>query len=131
MVEGEITYHTVNELKKGRFIVIDETPCRIVDITTSKPGKHGAAKARIVGIGIFDGKKRVLLAGTSDEVKVPVVKKKKAQVIAISGNIATLMDMETYETYDAALPSDMEISEGDEVEVLEALGRSAITKVVK
>lgn len=44
-------------LKEGRYVLIDEEPCTIVNITTSKPGKHGAAKARIEGIGVFDSQK--------------------------------------------------------------------------
>ena len=41
----------VGSLRVGGYMVIDDQPCRIVDITKSKPGKHGAAKARIVAIG--------------------------------------------------------------------------------
>ena len=36
----------VRELKEGRYMMIDEEPCRILSIQTSKPGKHGEAKAR-------------------------------------------------------------------------------------
>jgi Translation elongation factor P (EF-P)/translation initiation factor 5A (eIF-5A) len=48
----------VRELKENKYILIDDEPCRIVEITTSKPGKHGEAKARIVAIGVFDNQKR-------------------------------------------------------------------------
>ena len=48
----------VGSLRVGGYMIIDNEPCRIVDITKSKPGKHGAAKARIVAIGVFDGQKR-------------------------------------------------------------------------
>ncbi|RLF40421.1 MAG: translation initiation factor IF-5A, partial [Thermoplasmata archaeon] len=37
----------VRELRVNRYIIIDNEPCKIVSITTSKPGKHGDAKARI------------------------------------------------------------------------------------
>ena len=37
----------IGKIKEGRYIVIEEEPCRVVSIATSKPGKHGAAKARI------------------------------------------------------------------------------------
>ena len=40
----------VRELKVGRYMLIDEEPCKIMEITMSKPGKHGEAKARIVAI---------------------------------------------------------------------------------
>ena len=51
----EITYGTMKDLKVGRFVMIDGIACRVVDIEVSAPGKHGAAKMRITGIGIFDG----------------------------------------------------------------------------
>ncbi|TFG69975.1 MAG: translation initiation factor IF-5A, partial [Methanomassiliicoccus sp.] len=48
----------VRTLKEGRYLNIEDEPCKIVSISTSKPGKHGEAKARIEAIGIFDGNKR-------------------------------------------------------------------------
>jgi len=50
----------VRTLKVGRYMIIDEEPCKIMSISTSKPGKHGEAKARIEAVGIFDGQKEVL-----------------------------------------------------------------------
>ena len=46
------TMQQVRELKVNRYIVIDDEPSKIIELTTSKPGKHGEAKARIVAIGI-------------------------------------------------------------------------------
>ena len=54
----------LGSLKIGSYILLpvgDQAtgePCRIVEYDTSKPGKHGAAKARIVGVGVFDDQKR-------------------------------------------------------------------------
>ena len=42
----------VRTLRVNRYMIIDEEPCKIMSITTSKPGKHGEAKARIEAIGI-------------------------------------------------------------------------------
>lgn len=50
----------VRTLKKGKYVVIDGEPSKIVGVTTSSPGKHGSAKMRIEAIGIFDGQKEVL-----------------------------------------------------------------------
>lgn len=44
-------------LKKGSHVVIKGFPCKIIDYSTSKTGKHGHAKANIVGIDIFSGRK--------------------------------------------------------------------------
>ncbi len=125
---------TLRELKEGHFIVIDGEPCKIVSISTSKTGKHGAAKARVEGIGILDGQKRSLVAPVDSKVEVPVILKKPAQVIAIMGDTVQLMDLETYETYELPKPSKeelegKELAEGMEVEVLEAMGRRKITRI--
>ena len=60
-------------LKEGRYVLIDEEPCTIVNITTSKPGKHGAAKARIEGIGVFDSQKRTAVQPVTAKLYVPVI----------------------------------------------------------
>ena len=48
----------IRTLKINRYIIIDDEPCKIVGMSTSKPGKHGEAKARIEAVGVFDGQKR-------------------------------------------------------------------------
>ena len=50
----------IRTLKVNRYIIIDDEPCKIVSISTSKPGKHGEAKARIEAIGVLMVKKEVL-----------------------------------------------------------------------
>ncbi|MEM3791256.1 MAG: translation initiation factor IF-5A, partial [Candidatus Micrarchaeaceae archaeon] len=72
----DVLYESTNTLKEGRFIIIDGEPCRIVELDFSKPGKHGAAKVRITGIGLFDNQKRTLLKPTGTDVEVPVIKKR-------------------------------------------------------
>jgi len=63
---------------------------------------------------------------------VPEIKKRRAQVVSITGNVVQLMDMETYEVYDAALPDELRpmLKSGNEVEVLDAMGRRMITRIM-
>jgi translation initiation factor 5A len=97
----------IKSLKPGHFVMSEDgEPCRIVDITISKPGKHGSTKARVDVMGIFDNRRRSILRPASDELEVPVIEKRKAQVISISGEIAELMDLETYETFSASIPEE-------------------------
>ncbi|HDH06763.1 MAG TPA: translation initiation factor IF-5A [Thermoproteales archaeon] len=121
-------------LKPGSFIVIDGEPCKIIEIEKSKPGKHGSAKARITGIGLFDNVKRSLVVPTDSKVEVPVVSKKRAQVIAVLGNTIQLMDLTTYEVYEVPVPREEEIASklesGKEVEVWEVMGRRKIVRVL-
>ncbi len=97
---------TIKDAKPGSYVMIDGEPCKVVSYTKSKPGKHGAAKVRIETVGVFDGKKRVVLKPADAEISVPIIEKKKAQVISVSGDIAQLMDLETYETFEASIPEE-------------------------
>ncbi len=121
----------VGKLKEGRFIIIDGEPCRIVGYSTSAPGKHGHAKAKIDAISFFDGQKRTIVKPTSAKVEVPIVHRGNAQVLAIVKNNAQLMDLNTYETFELPVPMELrgEIREGVEVEYIDALGRRKIERV--
>ena len=130
-MEDGITFTSLKELKVGKYLLIDNIPCRVVDIETSAPGKHGAAKMRITAIGIFDGQKKTLLKPGDGDVEAPVIAKKKAQVVSIEGDSAQLMDLETYEVYSLSIPDEFKgkLLAGGEVEILEAMGRRAFAKI--
>ena len=59
-------------------------PCKVTDYTVAKPGKHGAAKAHIVGVDIFTGKKYEDAFSTSHTVYVPIINKIEYEVADIS-----------------------------------------------
>lgn len=112
-------------LKPGKYVVIDDEPCRVVGVSTSKPGKHGAAKARIEAVSIVDGRKKELVKPGSAQVDVPIINKKKAQVISLTSDSVQLMDMETYETFEASIPEGLKgrLSEGQEILYWEVMGK--------
>jgi len=122
----------VGSLRVGGYMICDGEPCRIVDISKSKPGKHGSAKARIVAIGIFDGVKRSIVKPVDLGAEVPIIEKRSGQVFAINPNGVQLMDMETYEYLDAPFPEEEElkakIAAGVEVEYWRILGRVKIVR---
>lgn len=66
----------VGSLKVGTYVIIDDEPCRIVDLTHSKPGKHGSAKNRVVAVGVFDGAKRSFVKPVDAQAEVPLIEKK-------------------------------------------------------
>ena len=76
----------VRTLKKGRYVMIDSEPCTIMNISTSKPGKHGGAKARMSAVGIFDNQRRIIVKPADARIDVPIIEKKAYQVIAIIGD---------------------------------------------
>ncbi len=96
----------IKNCKPGSYIMINGEACKVLSMTKSKPGKHGAAKVRLDAIGIFDGRKRTLMKPASTSVEVPIIEKKKAQVISVSGNIVQLMDLVTYETFECIIPEE-------------------------
>ncbi|UCE73460.1 MAG: translation initiation factor IF-5A [Methanomassiliicoccales archaeon] len=124
------TVAEVRTLKPNRYMIIDGEPCKIVNITTSKPGKHGEAKARIEAFGIFDGQKRSIVKPVKHKVQVPLIDKRSAQVIAVMGSEVQLMDLETYDTFNLPIPEELEgeLEPGKEIQYLEALGRRKITR---
>ncbi|HEC81957.1 MAG TPA: translation initiation factor IF-5A [Thermoplasmatales archaeon] len=121
----------VRELKVNRYVIIDGEPCKIVSITTSKPGKHGEAKARIEAIGVFDGQKRSIVHPVKHKVQVPLIDKRSAQVISVMGDTVQLMDMETYDTFEMPIPEEFKgkLETGKEIQYLEALGKRKIMRV--
>jgi len=98
---------TLKGLKPGHYIVIDDEPCKVTDITLSKPGKHGSTKARLEAVGIFDNRKRTLLKPADSAVQVPIIEKKKGQIISVGGDFVQIMDMEDYSTFEATIPDEM------------------------
>lgn len=88
-------------------MLIDEEPCTIVNITTSKPGKHGAAKARIEGIGVFDSQKRTAVQPVTAKLYVPMIERRSGQVLSVSGDMAQIMDMGDYSTVEIEIPGEL------------------------
>ena len=122
----------VGSLKVGSYVIVDNEPCRIVDLTKSKPGKHGAAKARVVTIGVFDGVKRSFVKPVDAKVEVPIIEKRSGQVISVMPNAVQIMDLETYEVFETPPPEDEDLrsrlSEGVEVEYWRIMGRTKIMR---
>ncbi len=122
----------LGSLKPGSLVIIDDEPCKVVSIDKSKPGKHGSAKARVVAVGVFDGVKRSIVGPVDTMVEMPIVNKKTAQVIAVSDTVQ-LMDLETYEVFEAVLPDEEDLRNklepGVTVEYWEIMGRRKIVRI--
>jgi translation initiation factor 5A len=118
----------VRMLKEGKYVIIDDEPCQIMSITTSKPGKHGAAKARMEGIGVFDSQKRTAVHPVTTKIYVPIIKRKSGQVLALMGDTAQIMDLEDYSTIELKIPVEMQdrIEPGKEIPFLHYEGKYKI-----
>jgi len=122
----------VGSLRVGGYMIIDGEPCHIVDITKSKPGKHGSAKARIVAIGVFDGVKRSFVKPVDLNAEVPIIDKRMGQVFAVNPSGIQIMDLETFEYFDVPFPQEEEIKSklapGVEIEYWKILGKVKIVR---
>ena len=115
----------IRELKVGRYVNIDEEPCKILSISTSKPGKHGSAKANIDAASIFTGAKKSLVGPVSTKVQVPLIDKRKGQILSVQGDEVQIMDLETFENITMVINPDHEcvIEDGAEVMYIIAMDR--------
>ena len=120
----------VRDLQEGSYVMIDDEPCKINSYSTASPGKHGSAKASIEAVGVFDGRKRQLSQPVDQKIWVPIIERKQGQVISVddTDGIAQVMDLDTYETVSMALPDDLEVKNGDEIEYLELEDRRKILR---
>jgi len=128
------------QIRKGGYIVIKGEPCKVVDYSVSKTGKHGHAKAAITALHIFTGKKLETISPTTHNVEVPNVKRQQLTLIDINEEgFASLMDDEGNTREDLKVPDDLRKSaqefldaDGDAVvDVLSAMNREQIMSVKK
>ena len=106
------------ELRIGSNVIIDGEPYTVRSMDSSKTGKHGHAKCRIEAIGILDGKKRVLVVPGHERLEVPMIEKKKCQVLSVLGDKASIMDLESFETLDVKIDEELKeiVKEGEQAE---------------
>lgn len=111
---------TAHEAKPGVVILIDNQPCAVKGNDISKTGKHGSSKCRIEAIGLIDDKKRIVAVPGSEKFEVPMIEKKKAQILSVNGNMANVMDMETFENFDIKMVEEIvgQVNADDQVEYM-------------
>ncbi|KAJ5803396.1 uncharacterized protein N7503_005846 [Penicillium pulvis] len=73
-------------LRKNGHVVIKGRPCKIIDMSTSKTGKHGHAKVHLVATDIFTGKKLEDLSPSTHNMDVPHVLRREYQLLDISSD---------------------------------------------
>ena len=118
------------EARVGTNIILDVKPFTVKKIDISKTGKHGHAKARIEAVGMIDGNKKVFVVPGHERFEVPLVDKRKGQVLS-KGDTISLMDLETFETIDVQCPDTSvkeQLVEGENAEYWDIEGEKIVKR---
>jgi len=120
------------EMRTNTFLLLDGVAHQVKKFDISKTGKHGHAKVRFEAVNIVTGKKKVQVVPGHDRFEVPMITKHKAQVLSVQGDIATLMDSETFENLDLDIPEDLKgtVTDGIDVEYWDVEGDKMLKKVL-
>lgn len=132
---ASLTYPTqAGTIRKNGFILIKNRPCKVVDVSTSKTGKHGHAKCHFVGIDIFTGKKYEDLTPSSHNCDVPNVARREFQLIDVNDEgFVTLLDDKGNTREDLTLPKGTEEAEklADTIRDYHSNGKEMAVTVLK
>ena len=112
----------IRTLKVGRYCCVDDRAYKIKSISTSKPGKHGSAKARIELVDIFTGAKITHVGSVTSSINVKLIEKGTALVTHVEGAEVHAMNMRDHSMMILPLEEDLEIEGGKEIMWMEALG---------
>ena len=133
-----------NRLKNGSLVMVKGNPCRVTEVTTAKPGKHGSAKVILKGKDILTMKVYECTFHAGDLVDAPIVKRNEYTLLNIDDGALELLDSNGEVKSDVNLPDGIEhlkdvatkikeiFEEGKKeclVVVLECLGTQQVTEV--
>lgn len=94
------------EARVGTNLIVDGVPCVVKSMDVSKTGKHGHAKCRIEAMPLISGSKKVFVVPGHDRFDVPLVEKRKGQILSKADGRVSLMDLENFETLDIPCPEE-------------------------
>ena len=118
----------IRTLKVGRYCVVEDEAYKILAISTSKPGKHGSAKARLDLVSLFSTNKRNYSATVSDKIHVPMIEKGTAVVTHIEGDEVHAMNLRDHSMMILPMEEGLNIEPGKEIMWMEALDRFKIIR---
>ena len=120
------------QVKPGTTILIEGEAYTARSNDKSKTGKHGAAKCRIEAVGVFSGKKKIVAVPGGTRFEVPLIDKRRGQVLSVGSDTASIMDLKSFETLDVTFPEDLknQLAPEKQVEYWDVEGKKSIMKVL-
>jgi len=117
------------EAKVGTNILLEGDTYTVKKMDISKTGKHGHSKVRIEAISIINDNKKVFVIPGHDRLEIPLIDKKKAQVLSI-GDKVSVMDLENFETIEVPCPEEIknQLEENSNVEYWDIEGQLIIKR---
>lgn len=107
---ASLTYpQQAGTIRKNGFMVAKGRPCKVVDVSTSKTGKHGHAKCNFVCVDIFTGRKYEEMTPSSHNMDVPNIARAEYQLLDVNEEgFVTLMAENGDTREDLTLPKGTE-----------------------
>ena len=123
---------SATEAKPGTNIMLDGEPYTVKKIDISKTGKHGAHKCRIEAESIMTGQKKIIAVPGHERFDVPLVDKRRGQVLSMTDNKISIMDLESFETLEMDCDEEIkkDLGENSNVEYWEIEGRKIVKRKV-
>ena len=120
------------EARVGTNILLEGIPFTIKKIDISKTGKHGSSKCRMEAVDMINGNKKVFVVPGHERFEVPLVNKNKAQVLSISEDRASVMNLESFETIEVSIPEELkeQFGENDNIEYWDIEGNLLVKRKV-
>lgn len=119
------------EIHPGAVFTADGETYSAKSNDVSKTGKHGASKCRIEAVNLITGKKKIMAVPGRDRFEVPLIIKKRAQVLSVLENSASVMDMESYETMELPFVEEIkgQLAPEQQVEYWDIEGKKIIMRI--
>jgi len=127
--------------RRGDLILVEQDVCKVSEMSTSKTGKHGAAKVLFKAVSILSGKNAQFSASSTSSCQAPVTKVTEYSILGIENGILTLLTAEGAIHEGVKLPSDEELTAqirqrfeaGEEftISVLAVMGYELVTSYKK
>ncbi len=120
-----------SDLRVGGYMLADGETCVIRSLDVSKTGKHGAHKCRFEAIAVMTGKKKCIVCPGTERYEVPMIEKRKGQVLTVSGEMASIMDSDSFENLELAIPEELKavVNEGTIVEYWDMEGVKVMKRI--